>query len=134
MSGDAVFPLPEPEFLWVHALIGLHMSGPSVIADDDEGDWHYAPSNAVPVPFTGYLTAPNPKELDRAASRGTAVDAVCLAPLGTPLIASDWLDATTDSNIPESLRHTFEVGAVRPNLSHLRLLLTRAAYPAPYPD
>ena len=135
MSGDLVFPLPEPDFLWVFDMVGLRMNGASVtVVDDGEGEWHHAPTGAVKVPFTGYVTAPNTREVDRAASRGTVLDAVALAPLGTALVEGDWLDCTKDPSIPPWLAHTFTITLARPNLSHIRLLLTRAASPAPYPD
>lgn len=134
MSGDAVFPLPEPDFLWVHSLVGLRMNGASAtVVDDADGGWHREAANAAPVAFIGYVTAPNPRDVDRAAASGTVLDAVALAPLGTALLQGDWLDCT-DEGVPASLRHTFAISLVRPNLSHLRLMLTRSDSPAPYPD
>ena len=121
--------------MWVFNMIGLRMTGASAtVVDDGEGNWHHQPSSAASVTFVGYVTAPNAREVDRAKARGVVLDAVALAPLSTALAQGDWLDCTRDPDIPASLRHTFEVSLVRSNLSHLRLLLTAAAAPAPYPD
>ena len=135
MSGDAVFPLPEPDFLWVHNMVGLRMTGASpTVVDDGEGEWHREPSTAASIPFVGYVTAPKAREVDRAKALGTILDAVALAPLTTQLGQGDWLDCTIDPSIPASLQHTYAIHLVRPNLSHLRLMLTRSDIPAPYPE
>ena len=133
LPGDAVFPLPEPDFLWVHPLVGRRMSGASAtVVEDDEGNWHHAESTAASVAFTGYVTAPSPRDLDRATAKGVALDAVALGAHGVDLKPGDWLDCT-DPGVPDYLRHTYVVDQVRPNLSHQRFLLTRAQSPAPYP-
>lgn len=135
MSGDPVYALPEPDVLWVFNMMGLRMSGASpTVIDDGEGEWHRESGNAASVPFMGYVTAANPREADRAKARGWNLDAVALAPLVTTLTQGDWLDCTLDPTIPPPLRHTFVIKLDRPNLSHLRLLLTRSDTPAPYPD
>jgi hypothetical protein len=135
VSGNEVFPIPEPEFLWVHNMVGLRMTGASMtVVEDAEGQWHREPSSAASVTFVGYVADAQPAEIDRAAARGIVLDAVALAPLSTAMQASDWLDCTTDASIPPWLQHTFIIKLVNPNLSHVRLMLTRSDYPAPYPD
>ncbi len=127
MSVDPVFPLPSPDFLWVHSLIRVPSTAASAVVDA-EGHWHYetGPSAA----FMGYLTAPNPKEVERAATTGFPLDAVALAPHGTAVAERDRLIA---ANIPGGegpwLDGDYEVALVRPNKSHLRLLLTRLRLP-----
>ena len=122
MSIDPVFPLPEPDFLWVHTLTYRIHTGASVVVDA-EGHWVYG--TATPVTFQGYLTAPNPTEFDRAAANAIRVDAVCLAPHGTAVTEESTITADAASGVYPFLQGTYTVSTIRPNPSHLRCLLTR---------
>jgi hypothetical protein len=132
MSGDAVFPIPEPTFLWVHALTYIRHDGDDVVTDS-EGRWHY--DTTTPVAFTGYITAPNPREVARAASQDVIIDAVALAPLDCGI--TDQCSLIAPDTVPRGLPGIYTVTVIRPNLSHLRCLLTRLdadAYPVNYPS
>lgn len=126
---DPIFPLPEPDFLWVHDLTIHSQTAASVVVDDD-GGWTYAQSASVGV--VGYATAPNPREVERAASRGVVIDCIVLVPNGTAVKEED--DVTVPGStlgfggtaIPTAvLQGRYEVTGVRPNPSHCRVLLTR---------
>lgn len=118
---DPLFPLPDPAFLWVYPVL-IHPHDAASVAVDDNGKWVYAPSGGVAV--TGYLGSPNPQEVTLAAARGLRVDAVLLVPHGTVVDEDDQLEAA-DATIPGIFRGTYRIGAVRPNASHVRVLLTR---------
>lgn len=122
MSVDPVFPLPEPEFLWVHQLAFRNDSA-ALLDVDEEGKWTYDDSDLAT--FTGYLTAPNPREVDRADAHGVILDAVCLAPHGTGIGDDDVVIAGAASGVASYLQGSYRVGVVRPNPSHLRILLSR---------
>lgn len=122
MSIDPVFPLPEPDFLWVHDLAYRDDSAASLVVDE-ERKWTYADTPAVT--FTGYLTAPNPRDVDRADSTGVILDAVCLAPHGIGIDDNDVVVADSSSGVADYLQGSYRVGVVRPNPSHLRILLSR---------
>lgn len=122
MTFDSVFPIGPPEFLWVHQLAYRPTTGASVVVDA-EGRWDYA--NITPTEFTGYITAPNPREVDRAATRGILLDAVCLAPHDVAVTDACHLIVGAASGAPDWMVGTYTVNTVRPNPSHLRILLTR---------
>lgn len=132
MSGDAVFPIPEPTFLWVHSLSYVQHDGNDVITDS-EGRWRY--DDGEVVTFTGYITAPNPREVDRAAARDVIIDAVALAPLDCGI--NERCSLTAAGAVPRGLAGVYKVSLIRPNLSHLRILLTRVdveTVPLRYPS
>lgn len=122
MTFDSVFPIDPPDFLWVHTLTYRPTTGASVVVDA-EGRWNYG--DTTEVEFTGYITAPNPREVDRAATRGILLDAVCLAPHDVGITDSCHLTVAASSGAPEWMVGTYTVNTVRPNPSHLRILLTR---------
>lgn len=131
MTGDAVFPLPEPDFLWVHDLTILPVGSVAGVVVAADGSWQAA-STVAGVAVTGYLTAPNPSEVNRAASDGITLSAVALVPRGTAVTDQDHLRAT---GVDQYLDGTYRIRQVRPNLSHVRLLLEHVFGPVPgYPD
>lgn len=95
MSGDAVFPIPEPTFLWVHALSYVPHDGDNVVTDS-EGRWRY--DTAAAVEFTGYITAPNPRDVARAAAQDVIIDAVALAPLSCAI--TEQCSLTAPATVP----------------------------------
>lgn len=127
MTLDPVFPLPEPTFLWVH---NVSVERRVNTTKDSEGRWK---TSTVPTLVTGYMSNPEPEVIQRAASEGIRVDAVLLVPNGTAVSKGDRVKAST-SGIPSYLLGFYDVSNVRPNQSHVRVLLTRiggtnAAYP-----
>lgn len=125
---DPVFPLPSPAFLFVHeVLVGVQ----DTIVTQPDGRWTRDPVPTTPV--RGYLTSPNPQETQIAAARGVTIDAVFLCPHGTPVRHQDRIDSTA-ANVPSVLKGRYTVTAVRPNPSHVRVLVTRVeADPVPGP-
>lgn len=120
-TGDAVFPIPAPTFLWVHNLVVEQTGASAALVIDAEGAWSH--DDALPtVDFTGYLTAPDPREVDRAAKSGYLLAAVALAPRGTVVAEQDRLLA---SGVDDYLDGRYTIREIRPNLSHLRLLCER---------
>lgn len=119
---DPVFPLPDPSFLWVHDLIVWPVGSADDVEVDDEGRWR--DSAGASVGFTGYLTAPDPRDVRRAAAVSEKLDAVALAPRDVEFTWPCYLEAAAAS-IPPLLRGWYTVAPPRPNASHTRLLLTR---------
>lgn len=130
MTGyDEAFPLPEPEFLWIHDLTYTPATAASVIVDPANGKWRYAPSPSVQ--FTGYIAQADRREVARAATQGITVDAVALmshtdgAALD-PLAAEHGVVVCDGTSTASPWLHgQYTVTQVRPNPSHIRLILTR---------
>lgn len=130
MTGDSVFPIPDPSGWLFKDEFTIHNSA-SVIYDDR--------GNAVDKQWndqtvTGYVSAPD-KRIDPAAYGAdvTRFDAVALAPLGTVVGAAD--EVTVSSSTIQSYLHgRYKVEVVRPNLSHLRIMLTRISAPFNTPN
>ena len=125
---DPVFPLPEPDFLWVHDLTLVGQTSASTVVDEATGRWHYGEA-APSTTFTGYIGSVGRRETERAAARGIVADAVVLAPHSLPL-APDTAElhrlvCGPDSKATRWLHGSYKVSEVRPNASHLRLILTR---------
>ena len=135
MTYDEAFPLPDPEFLWIHDLTYVPTTAASVITDEDTGRWEYAPGPSVG--FTGYIASAGRREVDRAATRGVTVDAVALMSHddGEQLIVdraeAGVLVCGSTSRADRWLHGTYTITEVRPNASHLRLILTRIAGESP---
>lgn len=128
MTGDDVFPIPEPTWLWVHQLSISHTAGAASVIDS-EGRWEY--HNPEYDTIMGYLTGANPEEIERAAQQGIRFNAVALVPRETVVQAGDELIATNTNTL---LDGTYRISQVRPNLSHLRLMIDRIPEPDPWPD
>lgn len=120
MTFDTVFPIEEPTWLWTHTLTYRDHDAAAVTVDA-EGRWTHDDTPGTPV--IGYLTGPNPREVDRAASRGIILDAVFLCAHDSGVTDKSTVTATT--GVPAWLVGTYTVNVVRPNPSHLRVLLTR---------
>ena len=129
MTFDTIFPIEEPTWLWTHTLT-FQDNQAAAVDVDAEGRWSYADIPGTPV--VGYLTAPNPREIDRAASRGVILDAVFLCAHDTGVTDQSTVIATT--GVPPWLVGTYTVSVVRPNPSHLRVLLTRVRDELPSHD
>lgn len=123
---DPVFPLPEPDFLWVYDMV-VHQAGASVTMTAGR-KWVNQSASAV---FTGYIGGPNRREAEIAARNGVRIDATALAPHGTVIDEADDLEVPADPINPGSIAPPsmyvgrYSITAVRPNPSHARVLLTR---------
>jgi len=123
---DPVFPIPAPEFLWIYDLV-VHPASASVTLGEGRR-WRYEQSASVG--FVGYIAAPNPRDVDRAARHDIRLDAVALAPHGTAVEAADQFEApaaagSTGHAVPSVFVGRYAIAEVRPNASHVRILLTR---------
>lgn len=122
---DPAFPLPSPDFLFHHDLV---VWTPASVVVGRGRKWVNQSASAG---FTGYATAPSPSELRRAAARGVRVDAVALAPHGTVVDEACDLEVPAAPTNPGSvapptvLVGRYSIDAVRPNPSHVRIVLTR---------
>ncbi len=129
---DPVFPLPSPNFLFVHQVL---VGAQDAVITASDGTWTRDP--VVDTPVWGYLTSPNPQEVQRATGRNAVIDAVFLCAHDTPVRHQDRIDSTTaleGTPIPTVLRGKYKIEAVRPNPSHVRVLLNRVeADPEPGP-
>ncbi|HMM95399.1 hypothetical protein [Phycicoccus sp.] len=127
MSYDEVFPLPDPDFLWVHSLVYLPQTSASVVTDDATGRWQYAAPASVA--FDGYITSPGRRDIERGNARGISVDAVVLIPHSVPIPPDEAEHATLvcgpDSAASPWLWGEYEISEVRPNPSHIRAIMSR---------
>ena len=125
MSGDTVFPFPEPAFLWIHNIVvipnasliqTLDERGASTTTLPDEADW--------PDPVKGYLTAPNETRDVSAHIQRQNIAAVLLLPHS---VAIDYMDIvhSSDPQLPPHMMGTYQVETARANISHTRVLLQR---------
>lgn len=129
MSGDALFPFPVPDFIFVH---DVYLFAPSdlVKTTDERGKTKTvlpaknADGTWPKTPVKGYLTGPDQNQDYGAFTHGEAVAAVCLLPneIGVDI---DWLLDCHDLQLPPDLAGTFQVLAVRPNVSHSRVMVKR---------
>lgn len=123
---DALFPIPNPDFLFVHSLVVWSRQGASVTPDAD-GRWQPGFTSAASAVVTGYLAgAPDVAETSAGQTRGESVGAVALVPIGTAVSHADEVEAV---GISPALDGRYTVTGVRPNPSHLRVLLTRSSDP-----
>lgn len=129
MTFDQVFPIEQPTFLFVHTL-AYRVNDPSTVTTDEEGHWNYAAETTVS--FAGYLTAPNPREVERAAAHGMTLDAVALC--GHEVNIPHTAHLIAETGVPSWLIGTYRVMSVRPNPSHKRILLTRVLDETPLGD
>lgn len=123
MSIDALFPVPEPTFLFVHQLKIWTTGG--AFSVDERGKWKQ--DTTLPTPDLtpmGYLTAPNETEVQQAGTLLEQVDAVCLVSR-TLVIPHSSVLFCNDPRLPINLAGTYKVNGVRTNLSHTRLLCQR---------
>lgn len=127
---DEAFPLPEPDFLWIHDLTYTPQTAASVVEDTSSGKWRYATAPSVVVEFTGYITSAGRRDIERAKARGITADAVALishdVPGIDPLTAEHAvIGCGSTSGASPWLWGDYTVGEVRPNPSHIRAILTR---------
>jgi hypothetical protein len=125
MSGDLLFPIPEPTFIFVHQIYVIPKAlMVSTLSERGQAIVRLPPREDYPEPTVGYLTAPNERrDMTNAIERQT-IDAVCLMPLNTQIDYPDYL-FSDDPQLPPHLAGAYFVDTVRANISHLRVLLRR---------
>lgn len=118
IGGDALFPFPEPTFLFIHNVLLLTAGA---VTTDDRGrpTRTYAQSTVK-----GYLTAPDVQALVGDGALRESVSAVLLVPRTVVVRTEDRIEGT-DTAIPANLRGRYEVVGIRPTLAHTRVLLRR---------
>lgn len=116
--GDAIFPFPEPTFLFIHT---IHIGNRGTVVTQPDGSWAHA---VTEIPARGYMTAPDPREVAAAASRDVVIDAILLVSNTTIVTEKDQVRCS-DPFAPPVLQGVFAVTGVRPNQSHTRVLLSR---------
>jgi len=115
---DPIFPLPEPDFLWVYPLIHI-TSDPANVVVDNEGRWV---TTGASVTVMGYVAAPDNKTYTLAEAKGVQCDLVALVPRGTVMRQTDLIIVPPT---PIGQEGTYRVTLVRPNASHTRVLIER---------
>lgn len=115
---STLFPFPEPTFLFIHQVTLQRRTGTTT---DSRGR---AVPTYAPEPLDGFLTAPNPESVPDVGGLRTRVSAVFLASLSTVVDVADMLD-TTGAPVAAVLQGQFKIEMLRPNESHLRILLSR---------
>lgn len=125
MSGDRLFPIPEPTFIFVHEIYVLPLSVMvQTVSERGQVVLELPPIEDYPAPTVGYLTAPNEQRDINSAIERQRIDAVCLMPLATQIDYPDYLYCN-DPQLPPHLAGAYIVDTVRANISHLRVLLRR---------
>ena len=128
MSGDLLFPLPDPgAFLpYVNAVIVWRESlvAPTV---DVNGAATY-PGAASAVLSETYVAMVDRSEVDSGDANLEKVSIVVLARNGSPVSHADHLQVT---GVSQYLDGRYVVDAVRPNPSHLRILCSRMSEAPP---
>lgn len=125
--GDAIFPLAGMlDVLRVHDLL-IHSQGASVTVGVGR-KWRNAAVTVTPI--RGYVCAPNPAEVRRAAALGVTVDAVARLAIGTVIVENDELEAPDPpphggAVIAAVLVGRYAIHSVRPNPADVRVLLSR---------
>jgi hypothetical protein len=115
---DPLFPLPEPPVFTYD--LTLDSTSSSVVVDT-EGGWQYVTATSF---VRGYVTPPDDRTLQYAVQQAVEVDAVALVPRNTVVDDGDLL--TVPTTVPyRGLPGRYRVNVVRPNASHIRLLLRR---------
>lgn len=125
MSGDLLFPIPPPTFVFVHDIYVLPKA--LMVEEVDERgrvSVHLPDVANYPAPAKGYLTAPNERRDMTNAIERQVIDAVCLMPIETQIDYPDFL-YSNDPQLPPHLAGAYYVDTVRANISHLRVLLRR---------
>lgn len=122
--GDTNFPIPSPDFLFIHE---VELKRPSSTTTDERGVavTTYLPSETV----MGYLTSPDPSNEDSAGTERIRFNAVVLLSRSLPVPSQETLIRCDDPQLPPNLSGTYKVEVVRPNISHTRCLLVRYTGP-----
>lgn len=135
MSGDGLFPFPEPDFVFIH---DVYLFPPSlqVTKEDERGKvtraipkrtaegLYFDEDGAEIEPVPGYLTAPNAQKDYSGYIQRQGIDAVLLVPTSIA-VDHDWLVACHDAELPPHLEGVYTIDTVRPNISHTRVLVKR---------
>ena len=122
MSGDQLFPFPEPSFLFVHDVYLYNM--PLYVEVDERGKQRIGENIYSVPPVKGYLTAPNAQADQTGYMQRESIDAVLL--LANDIeIDMGWVINCVDPQLPPHLAGTYDVQLTRPNISHNRVLLKR---------
>lgn len=119
---DKLFPVPEPTFLFIHAISIYQNSG--IQTTDERGKWSKKLATAASVPAMGYLTGPNANIETSAGTNRESIAAVCLVSNSTLVKHEDIIECH-DPTLPPNLAGAYSVEAVRVNVSHTRVLLKR---------
>lgn len=120
MSVDALFPVPEPTWLWVHDLV-IESVGASV----DGRGVTVAEVVTAELPVRGWLGGPDAKLVARGGGDGESLDAVARVPSDTAVTSRSWLRARPQVGLRPGMAGRYRVNAVRSTAADLRLLLTR---------
>lgn len=135
MSGDDLFPFPEPDFVFIHdvflfppslqntKLDERGKSTRSVPVRNAEGVYKDENDEIIPA-VAGYLTSPNAQKDFSGYTQRQGIDAVLLVPTSIT-VDHDWLVACHDSALPPHLDGVYTIDSVRPNISHTRVLVKR---------
>lgn len=128
MSGDSLFPFPEPNFLWIHKIYIYHRDDLVEFLDDRGATRVFLPPKVGGVPsgeeVMGYLTAPNSSRDLSGYIQRQQITAVALLPLNT-VIDHDCYIYCEDAQLPPFLAGAYSIDTVRATISHLRVMCGR---------
>lgn len=122
MSIDPLFPLPDPGFLLVHhdcVLVWRQSLVQPVV--DAEGGFSY-PTAASVLLSDAYVAMADQSEVPQGESEMESIAAVILVRHGSPVDHADEVDV---AGVSAYLDGHYLVTGVRPNASHVRVLVRR---------
>lgn len=123
MSYDALFPVPEPTWTFVHT-VTLQSTA---VTDTSDARGRATAGAPTTTEVKGYVGGADPREVSRAASTGVQVDAVLRVPHSAPADVAGTVVVGAQTGLPPGLAGTYEVVGVRPNAADVRVLLRRVA-------
>lgn len=127
MSGDPVFPFPEPTFLWVHPIYVLHPDDMMRTVSEKGKVVDFIPTAEgikTRTPVMGYFTNPDETKDQSGYIQRQQISAVALLPLNAD-VDYDCLLYCDDPSLPPHLAGLYEIDVVRGNISHRRAMLRR---------
>jgi hypothetical protein len=125
MSGDTLFPFPEPTFLFIHDVYIFPRDSLVTTFDERGKSSVRLPAMANwPAPVKGYLTAPNSSRDLSGYIQRQQIAAVCLLPLSTVVDHMDFIYCA-DPQLAPFMKGTYQIETARATISHIRLMCQR---------
>jgi hypothetical protein len=128
VSGDSLFPFPEPTFIFVHE-VWVVPSEMLVVDRDERGKVIETLPSVAEIkeqltPTKGYLTNPDETRDQSGYISRQQITAICAMPINTNVRHTD-LILCMDAQLPPHLAGVYEIDTVRATIVHKRVMLRR---------